>query len=149
MSTNVELVRELLKALDAGDEVRVRALVAPDFETIPVSTGVPMGVEEWLRVHGEVHEAFPSLRRNPRDWSEEGDVVRVWLHITAVHDHPVRLPALGVDELPPTGRVLRPTPHQDTFVVRNGKVASVHSDIPPGGGLRGMLDQIRLREPQA
>ena len=75
---------------------RVRELVAPDFETVPVSTGVPMGLEEWLRAHAEVHEAFPSLRRNPSDFSEDGDVVRVWLHISAVHDHPVRLPALGV-----------------------------------------------------
>ncbi len=149
MSRNVELVRDLLAALDAGDFPRVRELLAPDFETVPVSTGVPMGLEEWLRAHAEVHAAFPGLRRNPSDFSEDGDVVRVWLHISAVHDHPVRLPALGVEETPPTGRLLRPTPHEDTFVVRDGKVVSVHSDIPAGGGLRGMLDQIRTKEPPA
>jgi ketosteroid isomerase-like protein len=149
MSSGVEVVREVLSALDAGDFARVRELMAPDFETVPVSTGVPMGLEEWLRAHAEMHEAFPSLRRNPSDFSEEGDVVRVWLHISAVHDHPVRLPALGVPEIPPTGLHLRPTPHEDTFVVRDGKVVSVHSDIPAGGGLRGMLDQIRGEEPPA
>jgi ketosteroid isomerase-like protein len=147
VSGNVEIVRELLDALDAGDEARVRELVATDFETVPASTGVPMDREQWLRTHAELHDAFPGLRRNPSDFSAEGDVVRVWLHITAVHDHALRLPELGIEELPPTGRVLRPTPHQDTFVVRDGKIASVHSDIPPGGGLRGMLDQIRQEAP--
>ena len=149
MSGNVEVVRDLLDALDAGDFQRVRELVAPEFETVPVSTGVPMGLEEWLRAHAEVHDAFPSLRRNPSDFSQDGDLVRVWLHITALHDRPVRLPALGIEEIPPTGLLLRPTPHEDTFVVRDGKVVSVHSDIPAGGGLRGMLDQIRTKEPPA
>jgi ketosteroid isomerase-like protein len=143
VNDGIAVVQALLDALDAGDEARIRDLVAPDFSTVPVSTGVPMGLEEWLRSHAQVAAAFPGLRRNPTDFEQEGDTVFVTLHIAVLNDHPVRIPALGIEELPPTGRVLRPTPHRDTFTLRDGKVVSVHSDMPPGGGLKGMLDQIR------
>ena len=140
---DVEVVRALLAALDAGDFDRVRELTAEDFSTTPVMTGRPMARAEWLSSHAEVHAAFPSMRRNPDHFRSEGDAVHVTLHVTATHDHPVRLPALGIEEIAPTGRRLVVPPHEDTFTLRDGKVVSVRSDIPPGGGLRGMLEQIR------
>jgi ketosteroid isomerase-like protein len=143
VSDGIEVVRALLAALDAGDEARIRELVAPDFSTTPVSTGVPMGLDAWLRSHAQLAAAFPGLERNPSDFSQEGDEVDVTLHIAVLNDRPVAIPALGIEELPPTGRMLRPTPHRDTFTLRDGKVLSVHSEMPPGGGLQGMLDQIR------
>jgi limonene-1,2-epoxide hydrolase len=139
----IEVVRTLLDALDAGDFRAVRELLAPDFRTVPVSTGTPMGLEAWLAVHEELHRCFPDLRRRPRDFRADGDRVMVTLHITARNTEPIRLPQLGIDELPATGIELHPPPHTDTFTVRDGKVTGVHSDIPPGGGLRGMLDEIR------
>jgi predicted ester cyclase len=140
---NIEVVRSMLRALDAGDFETVRALLAPDFQTVPVSTGKPVGTDEWLAAHEHLHRTFPDLRRHPRNFRVEGDRVLVDMHITAHNNEPVRWPELGIEELPATGIELRPRPHTDTFTVREGKVVGVHSDIPPGAGLPGMLDQIR------
>jgi ketosteroid isomerase-like protein len=141
--SNSEVVRRLLDALDAGDFDSALDLLAPDFSTTPVSTGVPIGKDEWFRMHKALHENFPTLRRNPSDFREEGDTVVVTLHVTAVNDRPVRLPQLGIDELPATGIEIVSPPNVDTFTLRDGKVTSVSSDMPPGGGFKGMIEQIR------
>jgi SnoaL-like domain len=141
--SNVDVVRRLLQALDEGDFRTALSLVAPGFSTTPVSTGVSIGRDEWFEVHEALHENFPTMRRNPSDFREEGDKVIVTLHVTATNDTPVRMPQLGIEELPATGIEIVSPPHVDTFTLREGKVMSVKSDMPPGGGFAGMIEQIR------
>lgn len=141
--SNVDVVRRLLEALDEGDFDTALSMLAPDFSTTPASTGIPIGRDEWFETHKALHENFPTLRRNPSDFREEGDEVIVTLHVTARNDTPVRLPQLGIEELPATGIEIVSPPNVDTFTLRDGKVTSVHSDMPPGGGFRGMIEQIR------
>ena len=94
---SIEVVRSLLRALDAGDFVAVRALLAPEFRTVPASTGEPMGLDEWLAAHEVLHGCFPDLKRHPRDFRAEDDRVMVTLHITARNSEPIRLPQIGID----------------------------------------------------
>lgn len=142
----IALVAGLLDALDEGNFGRVRELTGADFETVPVMTGEPMDRERWLSSHAELERAFPSLRRNPDNFrarlEPEREVVEVDLHVTAVHDRTVELPALGIGPLAATGLELRMPAHHDTFVVRDGLVRSVSSRIPAGGGLAGMIATI-------
>jgi len=143
VTDNVGIIRTLLHALDEGDFETARNLLAPDFSTTPVSTGVPIGLDEWFEVHQALHENFPTLRRNPSDFRAEGDKVIVTLHVTARNDRPVRLPQLGIEELPATGIEIVSPPNVDTFTLRDGKVTNVQSEMPPGGGFKGMIEQIR------
>ena len=142
-SDNIRLVRSLLRALDDGDFETVRALLAPDFRTVPATTGKVIGREEWLVLHEDLHGSFPDLKRNPRGFRAKGDQVSVTVQITARDIAPIRLARLGIEELPATGIELKVPSHTDTFTVHDGKVVAIHSAIPPGGGLPGMLDQIR------
>jgi hypothetical protein len=141
--SNVDVVRRLLAALDEGDFDTALALLAPDFTTTPVSTGIPIGRDEWFETHQALHKNFPTLRRNPSDFREDGDTVIVTLHVTARNDRPVRLPQLGIEELPATEIEIVSPPNVDTFTLRDGKVTSVQSEMPPGGGFKGMIEQIR------
>jgi predicted ester cyclase len=140
--TNVEVVRSLLEALDRGDFETARSFMAPDFSTVPVSTGERIGLEEWASMHEELHHCFPTLRRNPTDFRAEGDQVIVTLNVTATNDRPVRIPRLGIDE-PATGIEIHSPPNVDTFTLRDGKVTSVQSEMPAGGGFKGMVEEIR------
>jgi len=64
-------------------------------------------------------------------------------HKAARNDRPVRLPQLGIEELPATGIEIVSPPNVDTFTLRDGKVTSVQSEMAPGGGFKGMIEQIR------
>jgi len=141
--TNSEVVRKLLDALDAGDFDTARDLIDPDFSTTPHTTGKPMGREEWIQIHRDVHESFPTMRHNPTNFREEGDDVHLQNNPTATNDRPVRLERYGIEDLPATGIEMHAQPNPATFTVRNGKVVHVQSELPDGGGLPGMIDQIR------
>ena len=140
---NIEIVRSLLRALDDGDFDGVKALLAPDFGKVAATTGKPMSRDEWLVAHEDLHRSFPDLKLHPRGFRAEGDQVTVTVQITARNTAPIRLARLGIEELPATGIELHVPPHTDTFTVHDGKVVDIHTVIPPGGGLPGMLDQIR------
>lgn len=135
-------VRALIEALDAGDRQRVLDLTTEDFESRSASRD-PLSREAWLGIHDEVHVAFPSLRHHVLELTEHGDDVQLTVYATAVHDREVRLPALGVEPLPATGLAMRSLPHRDVYTVRDGRVAAVEAIISPGGGLAGLLEQIR------
>ena len=141
--TNSEVVRKLLDALDTGDFDTALELIDPDFSVTPHTTGKPMGREEWIQIHRDVHESFPTMRHNPTNFREEGDDVHIQNNATATNDQPVRLERYGIEELPATGIEIHAPPNPATFTVRNGKVVHVQSELPHGGGLPGMIDQIR------
>jgi SnoaL-like domain len=141
--TKSDVVRKLLDALDTGDFDTARELLAADFAVTPHTTGKPMGREEWIDIHRAVHESFPTIRHNPSDFREDGDEVHIQINTTARNDRPVRLQQFGIEELPATGIEIRSPPNPATFTVKDGVVTGVHSELPPGGGLPGMIDEIR------
>ncbi|MBJ7518604.1 MAG: nuclear transport factor 2 family protein [Solirubrobacteraceae bacterium] len=145
--TNEDLVRAYLDALDRHDMAAARALMSDDFSHAPATpTGVPMDADAFVEIHRVVAASFPDMRRHIVSIEAEGSEVRVTAYVTATHDHHVRLPMLGIDELPPTGRAYRTAPHHDTFTLRAGRITGVHSSFPPGAGLRGLLDQLSTTE---
>lgn len=141
--TKSEVVRKLLWALDTGDFDTARKLLSPDFAVTPHTTGKTMNREEWIDIHRDVHESFPTIRHNPTDFQEDGDDVHIQINTTATNDQPVHLERYGIEELPATGIEIHSPPNPATFTVKNGVVTTVHSEIPHGGGLPGMLDEIR------
>jgi hypothetical protein len=141
--TNSDVVRKLLDALDTGDFDTARELIDPDFSTTPHTTGKPMGREEWIEIHRYVHESLPTMRHNPSDFREEGDDVHLRINATATNDRPVRLERYGIEPLPATGIEIHAPSNPATFTVRNGRLVHVQSELPHGGGLPGMIDQIR------
>ncbi len=145
--TNEEVVRAYLEAFDRHDMAAARALLADDFAHAPVTPGgPPMDADAYVDVHRPVAASFPDMRRHVVSVESDGDDVRVTAYVTATHDHHVRLPMLGIDDLPPTGRAYRTEPHHDTFTVRDGRITAVHSTFPPRAGLRGLLDQLTTTE---
>lgn len=145
--TSEEVVRAYLDALDRDDLDRARALLADDFTHAPATPdAAPMGADAYIAAHAEISRSFPDLRRHITELVTDGDEVRVTAYVTATHDHVVELPVIGVGPLQPTGRAYRTTPHHDTFTLRAGRIAGVHSTFPPGAGLRGLLDQLTTTE---
>lgn len=145
--TNEEVVRAYLDALDAGDMVAARALLADDFTHAPITPGgPPVDADGYVAAHAPLATSFPDMGRHVAELVADGDEVRVTAYVTATHDHVVDLPMLGVGPLAPTGRTYRTAPHHDTFTLRDERITGVHSTFPPGAGLRGLLDQITTTE---
>lgn len=141
--SNSEVVRRLLDALDTGDFDTAHELIDPDFTTTPHTTGKPMTREEWIDIHRDVHESFPTIHHNPTNFREDGDDVHIQINTTATNDRPVHLERFGIEELPATGIEIHAPSNPAVFTVRNGRVVHVQSEIPHGGGLPGMIDEIR------
>jgi len=55
----------------------------------------------------------------------------------------VQRPLKLATHLPATGIEIVSPPNVDTFTLRDGKVTSVQSEMAPGGGFKGMIEQIR------
>lgn len=145
--TNEEVVRAHLDAFDRHDLVAARALVADDFTHAPVTPGgAPIDADAYIDMHRPIADSFPDLRHHLVSVECDGEEVRVTAYVTATHDHHVRLPVLGIEDLPPTGRAYRTEPHHDTFTVRDGRITAVHSTFPPRSGLRGLLEQLTTTE---
>lgn len=144
--TEIELVRALEAALNAGDLDAIRSLTSEDFVIVPEMTGRPLDRDAWLAAQVALHPCFPDLERHAGEFRVEGDEVHATVYVTATHDHVVELPAFGVERLEPTGLRLRTVPHEDIFTVRDGLVTRISSHMPPGAGLKGLIEQIRARE---
>lgn len=140
--SSTAVVRALLDAVDAGDWDRARDLTSEDFEKRTHIVSEPIGREQWLDIHRRLHEAMPDMRHNPSDFHENADRVEFMVRVTGTHTGTLSLPELGVEGIPATGRRVEWQPQSDSFEVRDGKVVGGESQIPPGGGVPGMLEQI-------
>jgi ketosteroid isomerase-like protein len=144
----VTVVTGYLDALNRGDYDEVVRLTSDDFEIVPVITGKPIDRDQYLAVHTEADKAFGDLRRHIESiegrLADDGAAieVEVVVRVTATNDREIDIPTLGVGPLPPTGLELSPPPHHDFFEVRDGLIRTYRSELPEGGGFKGMIATI-------
>ena len=68
--------------------------------------------------------------------------MRCTVTVQGTHTATISLPFRGIPDLPATGRVARNPDEAVALTVRDGKAARLHADVPPDGGLAGMLRQF-------
>lgn len=146
IETAIELVKGYLTALNHNDYEGVVKLTSDDFEIIPVIIGKPMDRDHYLALHQEADGAFPDLRRHVEsiEGEVEGDdvIVEAKVRVTATNERTIDLPMLGIGPLPPTGLKLEPPAHHDFFTVRDDLIRTYRSELPEGGGFKGMIETI-------
>jgi predicted ester cyclase len=143
-----DIVKTVLAALEAGDMNKAGSLVADDMVFAgPVPQ--PIGKREFLGLQGALVAAIPDWKFNASDYKEQGDTVRVKVHISGAHTAPLSLPALGIQSLPPTGKRVQLPYEPITISVKNGKVTRIETEHVEGGGVPGLLAQLGVRPPTA
>ena len=138
----VQVVLSWLEALERHDLDSAGDQATPDFVHTSGPGVRPVDWATWTSGHLPLWQALPDLRHNAHSISEADGVVTGRFRITATHTGHLRMPQLGIDDLAPTGLAISLPAEPFTAVVRDGKMATLEVDIPPGGGLQAFLHQV-------
>ncbi|MFQ6673244.1 MAG: ester cyclase [Fidelibacterota bacterium] len=142
-----DIARRTLAAIESGDFDTASSLISDDF-TFSGPVPEPIGREEWLGLQRKLQDAFPDWSFNVTDAQEEGEVVRLSLEITGTHTGDLDLSEMGIPKVPATGNSLRLPAEHPEMIVRGDKLVAVKVNVPPGGGVPGILQQVGVELPQ-
>jgi len=100
---DVGVVLRWLRAIESHDLDTARSLITDDFVHTTGGDRRVMDWDTWVASHRPIWEALPDSRYNETDVAVADHVVTGWFHTRATHTGHLRLSALGIDDLPPTG----------------------------------------------
>lgn len=147
MSTTT-IAKAALDAWEAKDLHKTASLLADNF----VLTGPapePLSKAAFLTFQKVHNDAFADWSFNARDFQEQGQVVRITIQITATHTGDFDVSKLGLP-IPPitaTGKSRQWPQETLTFTVEDDKIAGLHVEIGPGGGVVGTLEWLGVKLP--
>ena len=139
--TNVEVVLAATVAMERGDFDSARGMMTDDF-TFSGPVPEPVDRESFLGLMRGLIAGLPDWSFGMRDLREDGDVVHGLAHVSGTHIGTISLPFLGIPDLPATGRHAENADEPVTMTVRGGKLAGIHADVGPDGGVAGILRQL-------
>lgn len=136
----LETFRQYSADLDRGDLAAMTALVHNDFRL--EGAGLDgIGKPQFLAAMRAQLEAFPDYSENPTDFRETGDRVSFIAHVTGTQRGTLTLP--GMNPIPPTNRTIHLPPELAWVQVRDSQLLIYHVEAVPGGGVAGILAQLR------
>ena len=128
------------QALDRGDFAAMTSLVDDDFRL--EGAGLDgIGKSEFLAAMKAQMEAFPDYSENPTDVEERGDRVYFVAHVTGTQRGTLALP--GMMPVAATGRTIHLPPEPAWVQLRDGKLLVYHVETVAGGGIEGILAQLK------
>ncbi len=132
------------EALDRADLPTMETLIHDEFRL--EGAGLDgIGKSEFLAAMKAQLDAFAGYSENPTDIREQGDVVHFVAHVTGDHTRTFALP--GIDPILPTGRAIALPPEPAWVRIGDGKLLVYHVTKVRGGGIDGIIEQIRPRGP--
>ena len=127
-------------ALDRGDLATMASLLDEDFRLEGAGL-YGIGKPDFLAAMKAQMTAFPDYSENPTDVEERGDRVYFVAHVTGTQRATLALP--GMSPVEATGRPIR-LPAEPAWVqVRDGKLVAYHVEAVAGGGIEGILAQLK------
>jgi predicted ester cyclase len=142
----IDIVKEGLAAIEAGDFKKAESLVADDF-VFAGPTPQPLGKREFIGTQMAMHKAFPDWRFNATDFKENGEEVTTMMQITGTQTGELSLPMPGFQTIPPSGKKISLPKEPTTLIVKNGKLASLKASVSADGGVPGILKQLGVKMP--
>ena len=128
------------EALDHGDLTAMEALIDDDFRL--EGAGLDgIGKREFLGAMKAQLDAFRDCSENPSDLREVGEVVHFVAHVRGTQTGTLGLP--GIAPVLATGRRIELPPEPAWLRVKNSRLLVYHVDPVPGGGVHGILSQLK------
>ena len=144
----LEMASKLFQAIEAKDTTAAAKLISDDF-TFSGPVPQPISGGEWLAMQEGLGKAFPDWKFNSADLREEGGEIRGTVQITGTHKGELDLSALGMPNVPATGKTVNLPREEITLSVSNGKFTSLTTAATEGAGVMGILSQLGVKLPAA
>ncbi len=144
--TALEMATKLLRAIEASDTNAAAKLLSADF-TFSGPVPQPINGTQWLGMQQSLSKAFPDWKFNEANLREEGGKVRGAVQITGTHKGELDLSALGLPNVPATGKTIKLPREEVTLTVSNGAFTSLSTAATPGAGVMGILSQLGVKVP--
>ena len=136
-----EVVKDFLTAIEKNDFKKAESLTSNDFSVEGVGP-TNLNSSEFLGVHRALNTGLPDFSFNHKIISETTDQVNVSVRLTGTHKRDMNAPIPGLGTIKATNKQVRMPEENVRITVKNNKIAKVHVQEAPGGGLPGLLKQI-------
>lgn len=139
-----EIARTVMEAAARGDAATAKSHLSNDF-VLTGPTPEPLNAEQWLGLHQLINVGMPDFSFNISDVQEKGDTVTLTMQITGTHQGTLDLSPMGLPVIPATGIRVKLPVEKPQITFRGDKIIGAHLDIPPGGGVIGLLSQLGVQ----
>jgi len=146
--TALEMANKLFQAIEAKDMTAAGKLLSSDF-TFSGPVPEPINGTQWLAMQQSLSTAFPDWKFNEADLREEGGKIRGAVQITGTHKGELDLSALGMPNVPATGKAVKLPREEITLTVSNDTFTSLSTAATEGAGVMGILSQLGVKLPAA
>ncbi len=145
--SSIDLVKGWMSAYESGNLDYLREHTSEDF-AISGASPQPISMRDLTEMLPGLIRAFPDWRFNASNYKVVGDKVTCSVRITLIHSGVLDLPMLNIHGFQPTGKRVRLPLEQNTYVLKDGKVAHLEVENVEGGGIPGILTQIGAMQAQ-
>ncbi len=137
-----DIVLQLLHALEERDFDKAKTYMSNDFEfTGPMPKS--MNSMESIDAFRHLFRAFPDWRFNFNVINEDDNEVTGKVHITGTQTGELNLPFIqNLGTIQPTGKRISLPEQKVHFKMKGNKISRYQVDVPPNGGITGLLSQI-------
>ena len=145
MQSNIELVKEALAVIEAGDMKKLSSLVTDDM-TFEGPVPEPLPKAAFLGLLEALTHAIPNWKFDAKGFVERGDTVSATLNVNGTHTGTLALPMLP-QPLPASGKRFQVPAEPSEFTLKGGKISRIKAEVVPGGGVMGILAQLGVAMP--
>ena len=145
--SSIDLVKGWMSAYESGNLVYIREHTTEDF-TVSGAAPQPISRNDFIELLPHLIRALPDWRFNASNYKQVSDRITCSVRISGIHSGVLDLPMMNIHGYQPTGKRVRLPLEQNTYVVRDGKVARLEVEKVEGGGIPGLLTQIGAMETQ-
>ncbi len=142
----VEATNKLFELIESRETGAAAELLSGDF-TFAGPVPDPINGAAWLGLHDSMNAAFPDFSFNLKDVQQAGDAVQGTLELSGTHSSELDLSALGMPNVPATGKSFQLPPEPVTVTIEDDKITSVRAAKVEGGGVMGILSQLGIEAP--
>jgi predicted ester cyclase len=140
-----DLVKTMLKDLESGNAQKGAVYYAEDFVfSGPVPE--PLNKDQFLDLMTAMTKGLPDWAFNVTSVQEKGSTVSVKVQITGTHKGILAVP--GLPTVSPTGKRIKLPAETLEITVEGDKITDFRVDVPPGGGVPGIYQQLGIKLPE-
>ena len=145
--SSIDFVKSWQSAFASGNLEYLREHSTADF-TLSGAAPQPLSMREFTELLPYIIKAFSDWKFNATNYKQVGERVSCSVRITGTHSGVLNLPMMNIHGFQPTGKRVRLPLEENTYVLRDGKLARLVVEKVEGGGIPGILVQVGAMETQ-